>query len=130
MEKADAYHNSIVFLFLWKTRYFYEDGLTNIITGINLNKAFVGLGSCDNVQTETSIFEYANWPSLQIKRTGPYSWSVQLIFPAGLSSWSIQLVCPTGLPCKVHLLQSAYVAKCTSCKVHMLQSACVPKCKK
>jgi len=36
MEKADAYHNSIVFLFLWKTRYFYEDGLTNIITGINL----------------------------------------------------------------------------------------------
>ena len=25
------------------------------------NKAFVGLGSCDNVQTEWSIFEYANW---------------------------------------------------------------------
>ena len=24
------------------------------------NKAFVGLGSCDNVQTETSIFKYAN----------------------------------------------------------------------
>ena len=29
------------------------------------NKAFVGLGSCDNVQTERSIFEYANWPKLQ-----------------------------------------------------------------
>ena len=27
----------------------------------NKNKAFVGLGSCDNVQTEWSIFEYANW---------------------------------------------------------------------
>ena len=25
------------------------------------NKAFVALGSCDNVQTERSIFEYANW---------------------------------------------------------------------
>ena len=25
------------------------------------NKAFVGLRSCDNVQTETSIFKYANW---------------------------------------------------------------------
>ena len=30
-----------------------------------LNKAFVGLGSCDNVQTERSIFKYANWPKLQ-----------------------------------------------------------------
>ena len=37
------------------------------------NKDFVGLGSCDNVQTERSIFEYANWQSLQIKRTGPSS---------------------------------------------------------
>ena len=26
-------------------------------------KAFVGHGSCDNVQTERSIFECANWPS-------------------------------------------------------------------
>ena len=30
------------------------------------NKAFIGLGSCDNVQTERSIFEYVNWPWLQI----------------------------------------------------------------
>ena len=28
------------------------------------NKAFVGLRSCDNVQTETSIFKYANWSSM------------------------------------------------------------------
>ena len=40
-----------------------------------LNKAFVGLGSCDNVQTKRSIFEYANWPRHQIWRTGPSSWS-------------------------------------------------------
>ena len=25
------------------------------------NKAFIGLGSCNNVQTEWPIFEYANW---------------------------------------------------------------------
>ena len=31
-----------------------------------INKAFVGLGSCENVQTERSIFKYANWPRLQI----------------------------------------------------------------
>ena len=37
------------------------------------NKAFVGLGSCDNVQTERGIFKYANWPRLQIKRTDPSS---------------------------------------------------------
>ena len=53
---------------------------------LRLNKAFVGFGSCDNVQTERKIFEYANWPRLQIKRTGPSSWSVQLVRPAGLSS--------------------------------------------
>ena len=29
------------------------------------NKAFVGLGSCDNVQTEMPILEYANWPKLR-----------------------------------------------------------------
>ena len=28
---------------------------------LKLNKAFVGLGSCDNVQAERSFFEYANW---------------------------------------------------------------------
>ena len=50
------------------------------------NKAIVGLGSCDNVQTERKIFEYANWPRLQIKRTGPSSWSVQLVRPAGQTS--------------------------------------------
>ena len=30
-----------------------------------LNKVFVGLGSCDNVQTESSIFENADWPKPQ-----------------------------------------------------------------
>ena len=33
-------------------------------THLLLNQAFVRLGSCDNVQTERSIFEYANWPRL------------------------------------------------------------------
>ena len=56
----------------------------------NINKAFVGLGSCDNVQTKRSFFKYAKWPRLQIKRTG-------LVSPADLSSWSIQLVHPAGL---------------------------------
>merc|ERR1712081_136047 len=60
------------------------------------NKAFVGLGSCDNVQTERIIFEYANWPRIQIKRTGLSSWSIQLVRPAGTSSWSVQLVRPAG----------------------------------
>ena len=61
------------------------------------NKAFVGLGSCDNEQTERKIFEYANLPRLQIKRTGPSSWSVQLVCSPGLLSWSIQLVRPASL---------------------------------
>ena len=30
----------------------------------------------DNIQTERSIFEYANWPRIQIKITDPSSWSV------------------------------------------------------
>ena len=34
-----------------------------------LNKVFVGLGSCDNVQTESSIFENANWSKPQNLRT-------------------------------------------------------------
>ena len=34
------------------------------------------LGSCNNVQTERKIFEYANGPRLQIKRTGLSSWFV------------------------------------------------------
>ena len=50
-----------------------------------------------NVQTERSIFQYANWPRLQIKRTGVSSWSVQLVPSAGPSSWSIQLVRSSGL---------------------------------
>ena len=32
----------------------------------DVNKAFVGLESCDNVQIERSIFEYANWKRLQV----------------------------------------------------------------
>ena len=60
------------------------------------NKAFVGLGRCDNVQTERLIFEYANWQRLQIERTGQSSWSIQLVRPAGLFSWSVQMVNPAG----------------------------------
>ena len=60
------------------------------------NKAFVGLRSCDNVQTERSIFEYANWQRLQVKRTGLSSWFVQLVRPADPFSWSVQLVRSAG----------------------------------
>ena len=51
-----------------------------------LNKVTVRLGSCDNVQTEMSIFKCGNWPIFQIKRTGPSSW------------WSVELVHPAILP--------------------------------
>ena len=73
------------------------------------NKAFVRLGSCDNIQTERSIFEYANWPRLQVKRTGPSSWSVQLVRPPGLSSWSIQLVHLAGLSSWGHCQNSKVI---------------------
>ena len=33
--------------------------------GLKNNKAFIELGSCDNVQSERSFFKYANWPKLQ-----------------------------------------------------------------
>ena len=56
------------------------------ICRLYLNKAYVRLTSCHNVQTERKIFEYANWPRLQLKRTGLSSWYVQLVRPAGLSS--------------------------------------------
>ena len=56
------------------------------------HKTFDGLRSCNNVQTERKIFEYVNWRRLQIKRTGPSSWSIQLVRPAGPFSWSVQLV--------------------------------------
>ena len=32
---------------------------------IKKNKAFVGLGSCDDTQTERSIFEYVKWTKLR-----------------------------------------------------------------
>ena len=41
-----------------------------------LNKAFVGLGSCDNVQAERSIFEYANWFEYANCLADPSIWSV------------------------------------------------------
>ena len=72
---------------------------------VTINKAFVGLRSCDNVQTERKIFKYANWPRLQIKRTGLSSWSVQLVRPAGPSSWSVKLVRLAGhLSCYLKLI--------------------------
>merc|ERR1712013_534791 len=102
---------------------------------------FVGLGSCDNVQTETLIFKYANCPNLKIERTGPSSWSVQLVCsagpssrsihlvcPAGPSSWAVQLVCPAGLSSRS--IQLGRLANYMCCKVHMLQSPGVAKGKK
>ena len=61
-----------------------------------LNNTFIRLGSCDNIQTERSIFEDINWPMLQVLRTDPSSLSVQLVCPAGSSSWSVQLVRSAG----------------------------------
>ena len=92
-----------------------------------LNKAFVGLGSCDNVQTESSIFLYVNWSS----------WSVQQTHLADPSSWSIQQICLAGTLhialCKNNM-QSAHVtnaslAKCMCCNVHVLQNTQVVKCR-
>ena len=70
-------------------------------------------------ECETSFFEYANWPRLQMKRTGPYSWSVQLVLPAGPFSWSIQLVHPVGP--SSWAVQLVCLAKCMCCKVQKLR---------
>ena len=51
------------------------------------NKAFVGLGSRDNVQTEMPIFKYANCQGFKYK---------ELVRPAGLSIWFVQLVHQAG----------------------------------
>ena len=48
------------------------------------NEAFVRLGSCDNVQTERWIFEYATGQG--------FKWR-ELIRPTDPSSWSVQLIC-------------------------------------
>ena len=63
--------------------------------------AFVGLGSCDNIKTERSIFEYG------------FKYR--------------ELVLPAGLADLYYNIQSAHVAECTCCKVHVLQSAHVAK---
>ena len=63
---ADLAKNSI----FAKDKTSLQRGVENFLIRHNLgfqrdkNKAFVRLGSCDNVQTERSIFEYANWPKL------------------------------------------------------------------
>ena len=82
------------------------------------NMAFVGIGSCDNVQTERSIFKYANWLRLQIKRIGLSSWSDKLTHLANFSSW-IYAYCPMHIV-TYKVLKNAHVAKCTCYKVHML----------
>ena len=60
------------------------------------NKAFVGLGSRDNVQTEMSIFKYANCQGFKYKElirpAGLPIWFVQLVHQAGPSSWSVYKV--------------------------------------
>ena len=87
-----------------------------------MSKVFIRLRSCNNFQTERSIFEYGNWPRLQIKKTGPSSSSVQLVRPARLSSWYVQLVCLADLQCcNVAKLQRCNVAMLQSCIVAMLQ---------
>ena len=43
----------------------YND-LAKAIINLEKNKVFVGLGSCNNVQTERPIFESANWQRLQL----------------------------------------------------------------
>ena len=74
------------------------------------------------------------------KRAGPSSWSVKLVYPAGLSSRPVWLICLANssswfvqwlyayfnihiIMSKVHMLQSVHVVKCTCCKVHVLQCA-------
>ena len=83
-------HLSILGIFL------IENKMFAVYKRVRLFKkqAFIGLGSGNNIQTERSIFEYANWPRLQAKRTGPSSWSVQLVRTAGPSSWSVHLIRP------------------------------------
>merc|ERR1719317_1521788 len=95
---------------------------------VMINKAFVGLGSCDNVQTERIIFEYANWPRLQLKRTGQSSWSVQLVCPAGPSSRPIYTLHLThsilhNAPCTLLLTYcilhiECYTLHLTHCTLH------------
>ena len=64
---------------------------------MNITKqGFVGLSSCDYVQTETSIFEYANW-------------SVQLVHTAGLLSWSIQPFSPSTGTCQLCSKEKFYI---------------------
>ena len=87
------------------------------------NKAFVELGSCDNVHTERKIFEYANWRRLQIKRTGRPAglsiWSILLARPAGQSSWSVQLVYLAGLfSCFTHCITQC-ILHIASDKLHL-----------
>ena len=95
------------------------------------NKGIVRLGSCNNVQTERSIFEYAkasnkeNWSVQLVHSAGPFSWSVQLVRPAGLSSWSVQLVRPAGPTCRpiytLHLTHSIlHNAPCTLLLKHCI----------
>ena len=54
----------------------------------------------------------SSWSVKLVWPAGPYSWSVQLVRPAGPYSRSVQLVHSAGPSCKVHVLQSARVAKC------------------
>ena len=90
------------------------------------NMAFVGLGSCDNIQTKRSIFEYTNQPKLQIQRTvclaDLFSRSVKLIhLLADSSSWFYAYCTALCSMCNVHVLQSTCVANCMCCKVHLSQ---------
>ena len=85
------------------------------------NKAFVGLGSCSNVQIERKICKLA-------KASNKKTQSVQLVCKAGRSSWSVQLVHPAGLSgrpiytlhqthCILHV--ASYMLHLTCCILHI-----------
>ena len=80
-----------------------------------------------------TMYEYVNWPRLQIKRTGHSDKQAHLADP---SCWFV-LLALCILHYAHHNEQSAHIVKCVCCKVHRLQSAqiakctcCVRKCKK
>ena len=56
-----------------------------------LNKAFEGLGRCDNVEAERVIFKYAKWQKLQTRNCGnrkdqrPYMW--QHVYSKDMMIW-------------------------------------------
>ena len=61
----------------------------------DINKAFVGLRSCDNKNWKVNL-RRCELAKASSKENGLSSWFVQLVRPAGPSSRSVQQVCPAG----------------------------------